>query len=152
MCIRDRLETQTAALGSSKKAERAEDASSEGEEKTPPRKEKEKRPSARIRTRLTGIYGDVGDISDSGSPEAAAVEEEPHVAGTVAPSPESDRKSPVCENLESRSPSRRPVSRAMRAAAAARARLAARNSWQRVFDPDAGAPAGGKNVHKVAAR
>ena len=149
---RARLETQTAVSGSSERAERAEDASSEGEEKTPPRKEKEKRPSARIRTRLTGIYGDVGDVSDSGSPEAAAVEEEPHVAGAVAPSPESDRKSPECENLESRSPSRRPASRAMRAAAAARARLAARNSWQRVFDPDAGAPAGGKNVHKVAAR
>ena len=149
---RARLETQTAVSGSSERAERAEDASSEGEEKTPPRKEKEKRPSARIRTRLTGIYGDVGDVSDTGSPEAAAVEEEPHVAGAVAPSPESDRKSPECENLESRSPSRRPASRAMRAAAAARARLAARNSWQRVFDPDAGAPAGGKNVHKVAAR
>ena len=31
----------------------------------------------------------------------------------------------------------------MRAAATARTRLAARNSWQRVFDPDAGVPAGG---------
>ena len=80
---------------------------------------------------------------DAGSPEAAAVEEEPRVAGAVAPSPESDRKSPERTHLEGRSPSRRPVSRAMRAAAAARARLAARNSWQRVFDPDAGTPAGG---------
>jgi hypothetical protein len=71
------------------------------------------------------------------------VEEEPRVAGAVAPSPESDRKSPERTHLEGRSPSRRPVSRAMRAAAAARARLAARNSWQRVFDPDAGTPAGG---------
>jgi len=80
---------------------------------------------------------------DAGSPEAAAVEEEPRVAGAVAPSPESDRKSPERTHLEGRSPSRRPASRAMRAAAAARARLAARNSWQRVFDPDAGTPAGG---------
>ena len=80
---------------------------------------------------------------DAGSPEAAAVEEEPRVAGAVAPSPESDRKSPERTHTEGRSPSRRPASRAMRAAAAARARLAARNSWQRVFDPDAGTPAGG---------
>ena len=105
--------------------------------------------------RLDGIYGD-GDVgypvSDSGSPEAFAVEEEPRVAGAVAPSPESDRKSPERTHLEGRSPSRRPVSRAMRAAAAARARLAARNSWQRVFDPETGAPAGGKNVQKVVAR
>ena len=102
--------------------------------------------------RLDGIYGD-GDVgypvSDSGSPEAFAVEEEPHVAGAVAPSPESDRKpSERTDREEARSPSRRPTSRAMRAAAAARARLAARNSWQRVFDPDAGVPAGG--VVKVA--
>jgi hypothetical protein len=105
--------------------------------------------------RLDGLDGDgdVGDVSDSGSPEAAAVEEEPHVAGAVSLSPESDRKSPECAHRnESRSPSRRPASRAMRAAAAARARLAARNSWQRVFDPETGAPAGGKNVQKVVAR
>ena len=106
--------------------------------------------------RLDGIYGD-GDVgypvSDSGSPEAFAVEEEPHVAGAVSLSPESDRKSPECAHRnESRSPSRRPASRAMRAAAAARARLAARNSWQRVFDPETGAPAGGKNVQKVVVR
>ena len=149
---RCRRETRTTSVsGSSEKAEK------EGEETTPPRKEKEKRPSAvRLRMRLDGIYGD-GDVgypvSDSGSPEAFAVEEEPHVAGAVSLSPESDRKSPECAHRnESRSPSRRPASRAMRAAAAARARLAARNSWQRVFDPETGAPAGGKNVQKVVAR
>ena len=108
------------------------------EEKTPDSKTKASFLTARTRKSLT-LERDF----DAGSPEAAAVEEEPRVAGAVAPSPESDRKSPERTHLEARSPSRRPASRAMRAAAAARARLAARNSWQRVFDPDAGTPAGG---------
>jgi hypothetical protein len=106
------------------------------EEKTPD--SKTKAPTARTRKSLT-LERDF----DAGSPEAVAVEEEPRVAGAVAPSPESDRKSPERTYLEARSPSRRPASRAMRAAAAARARLAARNSWQRVFDPDTGTSAGG---------
>jgi len=105
------------------------------DEKTPDSKSRKSRKS-----RMT-LERDFDAISIS--PEAAAVEEEPRVAGAVAPSPESDRKSPERTHLEGRSPSRRPASRAMRAAAAARARLAARNSWQRVFDPDAGTPAGG---------
>ena len=108
------------------------------EEKTPDSKTKASFLTARTRKSLT-LERDF----DAGSPEAAAVAEEPRVAGAVAPSPESDRKSPERTHLEARSPSRRPASRAMRAAAAARARLAARNSWQRVFDPDAGTPAGG---------
>jgi hypothetical protein len=60
------------------------------------------------------------------------VEVEPHVK-TVSLSPEVG-----IENAETRlvspAPVKKSASRAMRAAAAARARLAARNSWQRVFD------------------
>jgi len=66
------------------------------------------------------------------SPEPNLVEEEPHVK-TVSLSPEVG-----IENAETRlvspAPVKKSASRAMRAAAAARARLAARNSWQRVFD------------------
>ena len=138
----------TAAAGKPSRDPAKENENENGAENTPAKVSKDSvnPPSARVRRSLTLTPDrDVG----SGSPEAAAVEEEPHVAGAVAPSPESDRKpSERTDREEARSPSRRPTSRAMRAAATARTRLAARNSWQRVFDPDAGAPAGG--VVKVA--
>jgi hypothetical protein len=70
------------------------------------------------------------------SPEADSVEDAPRgalrLAAAVSPEKETD-SAPV---RGSSPPPRRSNSRAMRAAAEARARLAARNSWQRVFDVD----------------